>query len=115
MAGLFGLFDFTKPGKGVDPNEPKKHYFAQGGCLLNYPNMPAKGSDCVCVCKLSYIIQDRGSTEVTATCYLQLWVVIPWIELKFNADTCLDSSCQWANSLDVRPHFQAHSVFGYYY
>jgi len=38
--------------------------------------MQGKGSDCVFVCvhacKLSYIIQDRGSTEVTATCYLRV-------------------------------------------
>ena len=24
MAGIFGFFDFTKPGKGVDPDEPEK-------------------------------------------------------------------------------------------
>lgn len=24
MAGIFGLFDFTKPGKGVEPDEPQK-------------------------------------------------------------------------------------------
>ncbi|MCL2083697.1 MAG: hypothetical protein FWH06_00380 [Oscillospiraceae bacterium] len=24
MAGIFGFFDFTKPGKGVDPDEPQK-------------------------------------------------------------------------------------------
>lgn len=27
MAGVFGLFDFTKPGKGVDPDEPEKRPF----------------------------------------------------------------------------------------
>lgn len=27
MAGFFGLFDYTKPGKGVDPDAPKKHPF----------------------------------------------------------------------------------------
>jgi hypothetical protein len=27
MAGFFGLFDYTKPGKGVDPDEPQKHPF----------------------------------------------------------------------------------------
>ena len=27
MAGIFGFFDFTKPGKGVDPNEPEKRAF----------------------------------------------------------------------------------------
>jgi hypothetical protein len=55
-------------------NAPKKPYFEQKGCLLHNPNMQGKGSDCVCVraCKLSYIIQDRGSTEVTATCYLRV-------------------------------------------
>lgn len=27
MAGFFGFFDYTKPGKGVDPDEPQKHPF----------------------------------------------------------------------------------------
>jgi uncharacterized membrane protein YesL len=27
MAGFFGLFDYTKPGKGVDPDAPQKHPF----------------------------------------------------------------------------------------
>ena len=27
MAGFFGFFDYTKPGKGVDPDEPPKHAF----------------------------------------------------------------------------------------
>ena len=27
MAGIFGFFDFTKPGKGVDPDEPEKRAF----------------------------------------------------------------------------------------
>ncbi len=27
MAGFFGLFDYNKPGKGVDANSPKKHPF----------------------------------------------------------------------------------------
>ena len=31
-------------------NAPKKHLTSKkGGCLLNYPNMQANGSDCVCV------------------------------------------------------------------
>ena len=27
MAGIFGFFDFTKPGKGIDTNAPQKHPF----------------------------------------------------------------------------------------
>jgi len=27
MAGFFGFFDYAKPGKGIDPNEPRKHPF----------------------------------------------------------------------------------------
>lgn len=29
MAGFFGLFDYTKPGPGVDKNAPKKKFFVQ--------------------------------------------------------------------------------------
>ncbi len=29
MAGFFGFFDYSKPGKGVDANEPPKHAFFQ--------------------------------------------------------------------------------------
>ena len=34
MAGFFGLFDYSKPGKGVYKNEPQKSHFAQFWTLV---------------------------------------------------------------------------------